>query len=138
PEKVRIQRSFWERAVTKIRVLVANRPRLMRELVMALISDQPDIEVLGEIKDDSELAEIVAESKPDFVIIALDSTERRPDICDAVFHSNPHTSILALAPERNSGILFWVVTNIRSKLIESSEEGILGALRAGAQSAQPA
>jgi len=124
--------------MAKIRVLVANRPRLMREVVLALIFDQPDIEVLGEVRDDSELAEMVAECRPDFVIIALDSTEKRPEICDAVFQSNPRTSILALAPERNTGLLFWVVTTVRSKCVESSEEGILGALRAGEHSAQPA
>ena len=124
--------------MAKIRVLVANRPRLMRELVLALISDQPDIEILGEVEDDSELAVIVAESRPDFVIIALDSAEKRPEVCDAVFHNNPRTSILALAPERNSGMLYGVVMSIRSKLIESSEEGILGALRAGEQFVQPA
>ncbi len=33
-----------------IRILVANRPRLMRELVMATISDRPDIEIVGERK----------------------------------------------------------------------------------------
>jgi hypothetical protein len=32
--------------VQTIKVLVANRPRLMRELVLATISDQPDIEVV--------------------------------------------------------------------------------------------
>ena len=38
----------------KIRVLVANRPRLMRELVLATIADQPDIEVVGETQNESE------------------------------------------------------------------------------------
>ena len=124
--------------MTKVRVLVANRPRLMRELVLATISDQPDIEVLGEIKDDSELAAVVAEAQPDFVIVALDSTEKRPDICDVLLNSNPHIRILALAPERNSSMFFWAVVEIRSKRIESSEEGILGALRGTAQLAGPA
>jgi chemotaxis response regulator CheB len=38
-----------------IRVLVANRPRLMREVVLETISDQADIEIVGEIRDESEL-----------------------------------------------------------------------------------
>ena len=80
--------------MAKVRVLVANRPRLMRELVLATISDQPDIEILGEIKDDSELVEVVAESRPDFVIIALDATEKRPDICDVLLKANPQLGIL--------------------------------------------
>jgi chemotaxis response regulator CheB len=36
--------------VNKIRVLVANRPRLMRELVLAMIADQPDIEEIGVVE----------------------------------------------------------------------------------------
>jgi len=37
------------RSANLIRVLVANHPRLIRELVTATISDQPDIEVVGEV-----------------------------------------------------------------------------------------
>jgi D-glycero-alpha-D-manno-heptose-7-phosphate kinase len=47
----------------KLRVLVANRPRLMRELVLATIFDQPDIEIAGEIKEDSEIGNVVAIDK---------------------------------------------------------------------------
>jgi len=35
--------------MTPIRVLVGNRPRLMRELLMATIADQSDIEIVGTI-----------------------------------------------------------------------------------------
>jgi hypothetical protein len=52
----------------KIRVLVANRPRLMRELVLETISDQPDTEIVGEVTDTADIERMVAESKPDFVI----------------------------------------------------------------------
>ena len=111
----------------KIRVLVANRPRLMRDLVRATISDQPDIEVLTEIEDDSKLAEIVAELKPDFVIIALDSPDQRPAICDYLLAHHPLIKVLAVAPEHDDSVFFW--SDIRSTAIESSEEGILNALR---------
>ena len=117
----------------KVRVLVANRPRLMRELVLATISDQPDIEIMGEIKDDSEIAHVVAESQPDFLIVALDRPEEQPAICHDLLARHPQLKILALAPERNSSIFFWAVIDIRSTRIESSEEGILNALRGKAQ-----
>lgn len=117
----------------KIRVLVANRPRLMRELVMATIADQPDIEVMGEIADDTEIAHVVAESKPDFVIIALDRPDQRPTLCDDLLAIHPDIKILALAPERNSSVFFWSVMDIRSARVESSEEGILTALRTKGQ-----
>jgi chemotaxis response regulator CheB len=117
----------------KIRVLVANRPRLMRELVMATISDQPDIEVMGDISDDTDIGEMVEQLRPDFVIIALDRADQRPALCDDLFARHPDMKILAMAPERNSSVFFWSVMDIRSARVESSEAGILGALRGKAQ-----
>jgi len=113
----------------KVRVLVANRPRLMRELVLATIADQPDIEIMGEVGDDSEIIQIVAESKPDFVVVALDKAGQRPLVCDELLQKHPHMKILALAPERNSMFFFWSVVEIHSASIENSQEGILKILR---------
>lgn len=59
----------------RVRVLVANHPRLLRELVLATIADQPDIEVVGEVQNEGELAEIVEQVLPDVLIIAMDETE---------------------------------------------------------------
>src|SRR6202163_2836545 len=61
-----------EHSVKRVRVLVANHPRLMRELVMATIADQPDIEVVGEVQNESDLADIVEQVQPDVLIIAMD------------------------------------------------------------------
>src|SRR5437764_7280868 len=38
-----------------IRVLVANRPRLMRETILSTFADQPDIEIVGEVAEESEI-----------------------------------------------------------------------------------
>ena len=117
----------------KIRVLVANRPRLMRELVLATMSEQPDIEVVGEVTDGAELERLISESKPDFVIITLAEADKRPVICDEILALRPETKVLALAPERNSSLFFWSVVDIRSARVESSEAGILSALRGKTQ-----
>jgi hypothetical protein len=37
--------------------------------------------------------------------------------------------ILALAPEQNVGIFYWAIVDIRTKPLESSEAGILSAVR---------
>ncbi|PYX23073.1 MAG: hypothetical protein DMG87_06395 [Acidobacteria bacterium] len=115
--------------VQTIKVLVANRPRLMRELVLATISDQPDIEVVGVLDDEAGILESVERAKPDFLIVALDQSEERPRICDVLLDRFPHMRILALAAERNSSISYWANLDIRSNRIENSEEGILTALR---------
>jgi chemotaxis response regulator CheB len=113
----------------RVRVLVANRPRLMRELVLATIADQPDIEVVGEVIDESHLAEIVEEVRPDAVILALDKPEQHAALCGFLLGRFPQMRILALAPERNQGIYYWAVVDIRAKKLESSEATLLNALR---------
>ena len=120
---------MWSKGVPKIRVLVANRPRLMRELVLATISEQPDIEVIGVVEDPSRLVETVERSAPDFLIIAQGQTEERPQECDQLLERFPHLKILAVAAERNLSICYRVNFDICSQRVETSEQGILNALR---------
>lgn len=121
--------SSTERIVQKIRVLVANRPRLMRELVLATISDQPDIEVVGEAQNDADITEIVERTRPDYLIVAPEQPEARPGLLGFLLGRYPQMKILALAAERNSGTFYWAFVDIRSKPVESSEHGILSVLR---------
>jgi chemotaxis response regulator CheB len=115
--------------VKRVRVLVANRPRLMRELVMATISDQPDIEIVGEVADEDQLVEAVEQVQPDVLILAMDEPEKRVGQCGFLLGRYPQMKILALAPEQNRGTYYWASIDIRTKPVESSEAGILNAVR---------
>src|SRR3989442_15325045 len=114
-------------------VFVESLPRLMRELVLATISEQPDIEIVGEGQNEAAIRRVVEEKKPDFLIIALDEPGERPRLCDSLFCQFPDMKILALAPERNSSVFYWASLDIHSNRVEASEEGILDALRGKAQ-----
>jgi hypothetical protein len=118
-----------EKNVKRVRVLVANRPRLMRELVMATVSDQPDIEVVGEVVNESELTEVVEQVQPDVLILAMNDPEKSLGQCGFLLGRYPQMRILALAPEQNRGIFYWAIVDIRTKPLESSEAGILNAVR---------
>ncbi len=113
----------------RVRVLVANRPRLMRDLVLATIADQPDIDVVGEAVDDNEITELVERLRPDFLIIALGDPGVRPELCGFLLGRHPAMKIVAVAPERNSSMFYWAFVDIRSRAVETSEQGILGVLR---------
>lgn len=113
----------------RVRVLVANRPRLIRELVMATISDQPDIEIVGEVADEDHLIEVVEQVQPDVLILAMDEPEKRVGQCGFLLGRFPQMKILALAPEQNRGTYYWASIDIRTKPVESSEAGILNAVR---------
>ena len=112
-----------------IRVLVANRPRLMRELIMATISDQPDIEIVGEVQDESVITSAVDQTRPDFLIVALERRGRLPDFCQSILRSHPQVKIIAIAPDRNTSVFYWASLRVQSNEIETSEAGVLSALR---------
>ena len=113
----------------RVRVLVANRPRLMREMVIATITDQPDIEVVGEVVNESDLNDIVEQTRPDVLILALEEPERPLGKCGFLLGRYPRMRILALAPEQNRGMFYWAMVDIRNKAVESSEAGVLNAIR---------
>ena len=112
-----------------IRVLVANRPRLMRETILATFADQPDIEIVGEVSDDSEIMECVERTLPNFVVIALDQPGERPHVCDDLLREHPEVRVIAVAAQNNYVVYYWASLDIHSSNIEASEEGMLKTLR---------
>jgi chemotaxis response regulator CheB len=112
-----------------IRVLVAIWPRLMRELILNTFADQPDIEIVGEVADEAEVPAAVDSSSPDFLVLSQDDTEHRPSICDEILRRHPALRIVAVAPDRNYSVHYWVSFDIHSRDVEASEEGILEVMR---------
>jgi DNA-binding NarL/FixJ family response regulator len=112
-----------------IRVLVANRPRLMRETILATFADQADVEIVGEVADESDIIESVNRTRPNFVVIALDQPGSRPPVCDDLLREHPEVRVIAVAPARNYVVYYWASLDIHSSNIEASEEGMLNALR---------
>ena len=55
-----------------IRILVANRPKLMREALLGTLADQPWIEVVGEVADEADIPDSVSKTLPDLLVIAVD------------------------------------------------------------------
>jgi len=115
------------------RILVANRPKLMRELLLGVLADQPWIEIVGEVSDDSEIFDYVLRTSPDLLVIAVDEPGRKPQICDALFNQHPELRIIAVAPSRNYSVFYWATLDIHADDIEASEEGFLSAIRSAAE-----
>ena len=112
----------------RIRVLVANQPRLIRELIMTTIADQPDIELVGEVGNQATLRM---------------RSIRRGQMSSFWRWTNGQESGPVRVPPgtlsgdedygRSSGAksrpLYWAIVDIRSQPLESSEAGILNAMR---------
>jgi chemotaxis response regulator CheB len=112
-----------------IRILVANHPKLMREVILDTFADQPDIEIVGEVSDEAEIQERVNQTSPDLLVVTLDGSGKRPQICDTVLNAHPEVRIIAVSSAQNRSICYWASLQIQSKNIEPSEEAILSAVR---------
>jgi chemotaxis response regulator CheB len=112
-----------------IRILVANRPKLMRELILATLADEPGVELLGEVADEADIRARVQQTRPDLLVIALDEPAKRPGICDTLLRDNPGLRIIAVASQENCSVFYWASFDIHSSQIEASEQGILNAVR---------
>lgn len=112
-----------------IRILVANRPKLMRELIVSTLADEPGVEIVGEVSDDAEIPDRVHQTRPDLLVIALDEPGMRPRICDTVLRDHPEVRIIAVAADQNRSTGYWASFDIHSDDIEPSEAGILNAVR---------
>jgi D-glycero-alpha-D-manno-heptose-7-phosphate kinase len=85
----------------------------MRELVMATIADQPDIEVVGEVQNENDLADIVEQVQPDVLIIAINKYfytilgnrgDGRIQVISSDLRLFGNWSDLAALPTHNSGL----------------------------------
>jgi hypothetical protein len=103
----------------------------MRELVLSTLTGQAGISVVGEAENEQDVRSLVEETRPDFLLIALDEPQRRPPLCD-LLQEFPALRIIAVAPNINVGICYWSTFEIHSKTMEASEEALLGVLRKNA------
>jgi len=113
----------------QIRVLVANRPKLMREVIIDTIVDQPDITIVGEVSEEGEILSRVEETHPDILFIALSDEQERPAVCEMILRSHPDVSILAVAEHSNQTMRYWASFDIHSSVMDASRDAILSAIR---------
>lgn len=116
-----------------IRILLANRPKLMRELLLATLAEQNWIEVVGEVSEVADIADRVHETLPDLLVIDAEEPGKRPSICDALLRENPALRIIAVAAHKNYSVCYWASFDIHADSVETSEEGLLMAVRSVAE-----
>jgi chemotaxis response regulator CheB len=104
-----------------VRVLVANRANLMRELVISVLSDQPGVEIVGEVSNDPDI--------PELLVVTLETTQSQPAICETILRQHPAMPIIAVGLRENCSICYWATVKVHSAEVETSEQGLLGAVR---------
>ena len=108
--------------------MLANRPKLLSEVIRSMIEHQPDMEVVGEVLDPIELLIAVNAMPVDVVIITPSKANGVPRICSQLLGECPLLKILTLSAEGEAAFLYQ--SDIpKMRIDEPSEQSILSAIR---------
>jgi len=119
--------------VHTFRILVANQPKLMRELLVEMLAEESWIEIVGEVAQEAEIRESVQKTTPDLLVVTADKPGKRPAICDELLREYPALHIIAVALHENYTVCYWASLDIHAADIESSEQGFLSAVKSVAE-----
>ena len=108
----------------KIRIILANRPPMLLEIMRELVQRQEDMEVVGEVLDPIGLLVAVREREADAVILTLKDYEE-PGLCSHLVAEYPNLTILSLAADGKIAFL----RPPRRGIKVPSEQSIVDALR---------
>jgi len=97
------------------------------------LDDEKDVEVVAEIIDETEISRTIEETKPEFLIVALDSVHFGAQAREAILRRYPEMKILALASDGNSFAVFSASDGIKTVIHEGSEEELLRVMRGHSQ-----
>jgi DNA-binding NarL/FixJ family response regulator len=115
----------------KIRVLLANRPRIMREVVRNIIEHQPDMEIVGKVLDPLEVLFIAKEKQVDAVVVAFGDSEES-GLSSHLFTECPNVRIVGLVSSSNAAFIEQLCP-WRKEIMDPSVDHVLGALRHAVQ-----
>jgi DNA-binding NarL/FixJ family response regulator len=119
--------------MTKIRVLLADDHRILRDGIRALFDDQADIEVVGEAEDGLKTVKMVAQLQPDVVVMdiampllnGLEATRQ-------IQRDYPRVKVLILTMHENEEYIRQVLAAgaLGYVLKDAAARDLLGAIRA--------
>ena len=116
-----------------IRVAMANQPRMMRDLIATSLAHEEDIEIVAQLSDEAEISRVIEETKPEFLIVSLDSRRFRRSEREDMLQRHPEIQIMALASDGNSFTLFSASDGVRSMTYNEAEAEILDVMRSNSR-----
>ncbi len=86
-----------EGPLDKIRVLIANHPVMMPEVVRRLVDEQDDMAVVGDCRGPMKILQEVGRAKADAVILTQEGPDE-PGLCSQLLTVYPDLTIISMAP----------------------------------------
>lgn len=115
----------------KIRVLIANPTRLLRDSLYDAIREQPGIEIVGDVSEEDAIIPATMRTNADCVIIPLGEDPLPMAMCSEILTSRPHVKIVAIGEGTNILAVYWQSKrgDLRCTYSTASRKSILQALR---------
>jgi hypothetical protein len=88
-----------------IRILVANLPTVVTEMLNQTIQQQPDLEWLGNLQESEEMAVTVVQA--DILILGVEDVYSLPESCFWFLGNQPNLKVLLLTPAGDEAIVYW-------------------------------
>jgi DNA-binding NarL/FixJ family response regulator len=126
--------------VKRIRILLAEMPRMMREIVESAVSTQADMQIIGAIEERlvergalTAAAEArVERADADVVILGLQRDDEARAY-DRLLYVRPRLTLLAITGDGRGAFLYELRPH-KVPIGDVSPEGLLGAIRTAARS----
>jgi chemotaxis response regulator CheB len=119
--------------VKTFRVLMANQPKLMRELLVEMLEEESWIQIVGEVTQENQIRDLVLKTGPDLLVVTAEKPGKRPAICDELLREFPALRIIAVAAQESYSVCYWASLDIHADDIEPSEQGFLSAVKSVAE-----
>ncbi len=114
----------------KVRVVLANMPRILTHILRDLVNRQPDMAVVGEGRRLADLPPLITSLHPEAVILTFSPPSTGMSVCCRLRERFPALTLLGLAVNNDRAVAWFPDASPRP--IELSAGAIVGAIRAGA------
>ena len=112
----------------RVRVLLAGMPRMLADIVSAVVVSQTDFELVGDVAGTTGLARAASEAAADILVLGgrLQRREALRLLC-----RSPRMKIVTIDPDGHGGVLYELRLD-RSVLDDISPIALVAAIRRGA------
>jgi len=111
----------------RTRILLVEMTGMLCDILAAVLSAEPDMEVVGVLSSRGKLRATVAETKADVVVLALEDSEL-PEDCGRLLHAHPRMRVLGVASDGRRGFLYEL-RPLKASLGELSPQGLVETIR---------
>lgn len=113
--------------MNKIRVLLANHPVMVPDVIRRKLEEQDDMELVGDCRGPMKILQETGRAKADAVILAQEGYDE-PGLCGQLLAVYPDLTIMSLSADRASASLQQLCSR-RTTVRARDQQDIIQALR---------